>query len=146
MKIKELQYNTNTKTFEDRKGWEKHGRRTADGDKIVSKPTKVRFIELQRGRFIDDEEDVFPIQFGNEKNFKRVYYDNHALKFIYCIEQHIENSSNMKTYIGLNWKQNQRFLFMQKSHWIQQESNLRYIVNIIFLIIGVYIGIRQIPS
>ncbi len=140
MTVKELQVNRSTGTLENKGGWEHLGQRTSEGDKIHSKRVNERFLIIKRGVFIDTVGKHYQLKIGDIKNFER-YYAKHDLKYVYCIEERI--------FIGMNWRQNQRFLFMQKSHWIQQESNLRYIVNIIFLIIGAYIGIigiQQIPS
>lgn len=43
-----------------------------------------------------------------------------------------------------NFWNKQKLLWMYKNHWIQKESNFRYIINIIFLILGLIVGILNI--
>lgn len=43
-------------------------------------------------------------------------------------------------YIKLDFGENIEFLFLQKSHWLQKEENIRYIINILFLLGGITIG------
>jgi len=139
MNIRELQPKKNSDSLELKKGWiksEKNG-------KIISTQINERLLLIKRGRIIEPDGSVLPILFDNDKNFKRIYYLKYKYKYIYCIEQELENTSNIKTFIGLNFFQNVWFLILQKSHWLQKESNIRYLVNLIFLVIGAYIGIKN---
>lgn len=78
----------------------------------------------------------------------RYYYRNHSLKYkrkiIYGFNEFGIIEDGTLIFVGFNWFQHQRFLWMQREHWFQRESNLRYVVNIIFLIIGAYLGFKGI--
>lgn len=52
-------------------------------------------------------------------------------------------SSNNGHHVSFSWREHQTSLWKQKGHWLQKEENVRYIVNVLFLIIGVLIGIKQ---
>jgi hypothetical protein len=63
----------------------------------------------------------------------------------------IENRSNMfnkKCYRSgnihfypINWWNKQKLLWMYKKHYLQKEENIRYIINIFYLSVGIVIGI-----
>jgi hypothetical protein len=98
-------------------------------------------IEIKRGRYIKD--DISHPLFTEKENY---FYKTHCLEYkkrhIYFLNYFGSNEPPVKgIHIGLtNW-QNNKFLWMQNKHWFQKEENIRYIVNILFLIIGVCIGI-----
>jgi hypothetical protein len=46
-------------------------------------------------------------------------------------------------FLKFNFYNHQKFLFIQNKHWLQKEENIRYIVNVVFLIIGAYIGLKK---
>lgn len=72
-------------------------------------------------------ERFYPIRV-HSVNRKRVYMIKNPLK-------------KYGHYISLTFLQHQRFLFIQRKHWLQQENNIRYIINIIFLLAGLYLTI-----
>ena len=43
-------------------------------------------------------------------------------------------------HVGFNFWEHQRFLWLQKSHWLQKEENIRYVINVFFLLMGLYVG------
>ncbi len=98
-------------------------------------------VEIKRGRYIKDE--ISHPLFTEKENY---FYKIHCLKYkkrhIYFLNYFGSNEPPVKgIHIGLTYWQNNRFLLMQNKHWFQKEENIRYIVNILFLIIGVYISI-----
>ena len=64
-------------------------------------------------------------------------------KRIYFFNRFGNKDSNTGFHVGFTWLQHQRFLFLQNRHWVQKEENIRYIVNVIFLIIGAYFGFKN---
>ncbi|MBC7846602.1 MAG: hypothetical protein H7Y10_08930 [Flavobacterium sp.] len=98
-------------------------------------------IEIKKGRYIKDDVS-HPLFTEKENYFSKVYCLEYKKKHIYFLNYFGNNRLPIKgIHIGLtNW-QNHRFLWMQNKHWLQKEESIRYIVNIIFLIIGVLIGI-----
>lgn len=46
--------------------------------------------------------------------------------------------------IELNPYQNFLFLWGVRKNWLQKEENIRYLISILFLILGVYISLKQI--
>lgn len=88
-------------------------------------------VDLQKRRWIDKNGTSHPMKFDTPIAFK-----NKNVYFLYRF-----GTENKGVHISLSFWENQKFLFMQKLHWLQKEENIRYIVNIIFLISGLTIGI-----
>lgn len=99
------------------------------------------YIQIRRGRFIEDSLS-HPLFDENFKYFKRVYCLENEKKYIYCFNR-FGNDGKNGFHIGMNWFQHQQFLWMQNRHWIQKESNFRYLVNLFFLVFGVYISLKS---
>lgn len=105
-------------------------------------PIGGRFIEIKKGRFIDNNTS-HPLYAENEKYFKRIYCLEYYKKRIYFFNRFGIKDSNTGFHVGFTWLQHQRFLFLQNRHWIQKEETIRYVINVIFLIIGAYIGFKN---
>jgi hypothetical protein len=101
-----------------------------------------RFVEIKKGRFLELGTS-HPLYSENEKYFKRVYCLEYLKKRIYFFNRFGQKDSNSGFHVGFTWFQHQQFLLLQNRHWIQKEENIRYIVNLIFLIIGVYLGFQK---
>jgi len=71
--------------------------------------------------------------------FKRVYLIN-KMWWQYTYELNDMMPHPRYYLIKLGWFKRIRFLLIQQSHWLQKEKNLRYVVNILFLIIGTIIA------
>lgn len=98
-------------------------------------------IEIKRGRYIKSDIS-HPLLTEKENYFSKVYCLEYKKKHIYFLNYFGRNELPVKgIHIGLTDWQNHKFLWMQNKHWLQKEESIRYIVNIIFLIIGVLIGI-----
>lgn len=101
-------------------------------------------IEIKRGRFIKDDIS-HPLFTEKEKYFSKMYSFEYKKKHIYFLNYFGRNEPSARgIHIGLTYWQNNRFLWLQNKHWLQKEESIRYIVNIIFLIIGVFISIMSI--
>ncbi len=101
-------------------------------------------IEIKRGRYI--KADIsHPLLTEKENYFYKIHCLEYKKKHIYYLNYFGKNEPSGKgIHIGLtNW-QNHKFLWMQNKHWLQKEESIRYIVNILFLIIGVWISIMSI--
>jgi hypothetical protein len=105
-------------------------------------PFEDRYIEIKKGRYVDFDTS-HPLYVENEKYFKRVYCLEYFRKRIYYFNRFGNNDINTGFHVGFTWLQNQRFLFLQNRHWVQKEENIRYIVNVIFLIIGAFFGFKN---
>ena len=99
------------------------------------------YVNISRGRFSRCG-DSSPLIGRTE----RYYYRNHSLKFkkkiIYGFNEFGTIKEGTLVFVGFNRYQHQRFLWMQGEHWLQKEENIRYIVNVIFLVIGAYLGFK----
>lgn len=105
--------------------------------------TTGKIIDLRRGRYIYCDVS-HPLSTEKELFYERVYSLEHeSFPVIYWLNNFGEKSEKHGNHIGLSKFQNHRFLWKQKKHWLQQESNIRYIINIIFLIIGIFIAIKN---
>ena len=83
-----------------------------------------------------------PMRSGDSRYYKRIHCLEFQNKRVYFLS--LYGSENSKGYhIGLSWFENQRFLWKMSDHWLQQEKNIRYVINVIFLIIGAYIGFKN---
>lgn len=94
-----------------------------------------RYIDIKPRRWISDGKTSHPMKFE-----RIVAFEN---KNVYFLHRFGDDSGTHHSgyYISLTFFENQRFLFMQNSHWIQKEENIRYIINILFLLAGLSIGI-----
>jgi hypothetical protein len=70
---------------------------------------------------------------------KPIAFENKNVFYLHDFGNKDENSRGI--HISLTFLEKHRFLFMQKDHWLQKEENIRYIINILFLTCGVFIGI-----
>lgn len=99
-------------------------------------------IEIKKGRYVQHSVS-HPLKSENERFFERVFSLEFEGKRIYFLNAFGQKDGNSGTHIALNRFQNQCFLWLQNKHWLQKEENLRYIVNLIFLCIGAYVGIKK---
>jgi len=102
---------------------------------------KCGYVLISKGYFSRCG-DSSPLFGRDEKHYVRNHFLKFKNKIIYALDEFGTNEKGRPVYVGFNWFQHQRFLWMQKEHWFQQESNLRYVVNVIFLIIGAYLGFK----
>lgn len=99
-------------------------------------------VEIKRGRwrfvYNGSERDiksslgdyVFKMEYEKLNMFEK----RHVYKLFFWEKKEFE-------VISLNFWQNQKFLWIQNDHWLQKEENIRYAINISFLIGGLIIGI-----
>lgn len=107
-------------------------------------PTRPEFdiIEIKKGRYIQAGIS-HPLVTDKQVYFERVYCFEHEEKNIYRLYPFGKIDSLNGFYVALNGMEKQRFLWLQGKHWLQKEENIRYIVNIVFLIIGTCIAIHN---
>ena len=105
----------------------------------ILKPVLIRsmndYIEIKKGRYIHNDYS-HPLKTKDVNLYSRVYCLEYNKYIIYWFDSFGHQDSNNGFHVGFNWWQNQHFLFIQNAHWIQKEENIRYIINIIFLILG----------
>lgn len=100
-------------------------------------------IEIKRGRYIK-EKVSHPLFTEKETFFSKVYCLEYKKKHIYFLTFFGSNKPPVRGFhIGLTTWQNHRFLWMQNKHWLQREESIRYIVNILFLILGAWISFKN---
>lgn len=97
-------------------------------------------IEIKKGRFIKGDVS-HPLFDSSNRYFKRVYcLENSKKNIIYFFNTFGKEASNNGFHVGFTKLENQRFLFLQGIHWFQKEENIRYIINVLFLIIGTFVA------
>jgi len=101
-----------------------------------------RYVEIKKGRFLESGTS-HPLYLENEKYFKRVHCLEYFKKRIYFFNRFGNKENNAGFHVGFTWFQHHQFLLLQKRHWIQKEENIRYVINVIFLFIGAYIGFEN---
>ncbi len=100
-------------------------------------------IIIKKGRYIQNSTS-HPLKNCDTNYYKRVYsLENKDKTIIYWFSRFGSDKPSSGEYIGFNFWENQRFLWLQNDNWIQKEENIRYMVNLIFLTIGVYIGYKS---
>jgi len=104
---------------------------------------KFVFVEIKKGRYIYNKHS-HALRTNENYFYKRVYNLEHKNDKIYWLDTFAKNDTNQGFHIGFTWKQHQKFLWMQNEHWFQKEENIRYIINVLFLILGVIIAINQV--
>lgn len=91
-------------------------------------------IDIRKHRWIDKQDISHPMNFKSPNAF-----DNNNVYYLLLYGDN--KAPYYGKHISLSFCENQKFLWIQKSHWFQKEENIRYIVNVLFLISGVVIGI-----
>ncbi|MGO4905805.1 hypothetical protein [Flavobacterium sp. W20_MBD1_R3] len=102
-----------------------------------------QYIDIKKGRYLKDDIS-HPLYSEKEFYFKRIYCLEFENKKVYFLNTFGKTDSQKGFHIALSEWQNQRFLWLQNRHWIQKEENIRYIVNLLFLVLGAYIAIKNI--
>ncbi len=102
---------------------------------------KLEVIEIKEGRFIQGN-NSHPLVHKGEKFYSKVICLEYKNKKVYWLNRFGQQSKYHGDYIGLNRFQNQRFLWLQNAHWLQQEVNIRYLINIGFVLVGIYLGLK----
>ncbi|WP_396167736.1 hypothetical protein [Flavobacterium sp.] len=103
-----------------------------------------RIIEIKKGRYILNDTS-HPLYSDKELYFKRIYCLEFKNKKIYFLNYYGNTEHPVKgIHIGLTKWQNHKFFWIQNKHWLQKEENIRYLVNVLFLILGAYIAIKNI--
>jgi hypothetical protein len=105
-------------------------------------PVDGRFVYIKKGRYIDNNTS-HPLYAEKEKYFARIYCLGYLKKRIYFLNRFGNKDSNTGFHVGFTWLQHQHFLLLQNRHWVQKEENIRYVINVLFLFIGAYIGFKN---
>jgi hypothetical protein len=106
----------------------------------ILEPTDDEII-IRKGRYLQGDVS-HPLRFGEEKYYTRKYGLKYKRKKVYWLNRYASPSEETGIHVAFSKWQHQRFLWLQGSHWFQKEENIRYIVNVIFLIIGVLISLK----
>jgi hypothetical protein len=105
-------------------------------------PIKSSILIIKRGRYIDKKTNLSHPLFDEQyKFYKRIYALEYKNRKIYYFNRFGKPDNNHGYHVGFNFFEYQRFLWIQGTHWFQKEDNLRYCINIFFLILGLALGI-----
>ena len=95
------------------------------------------YINIKKNRFYDTRTNIYqPLNYKKMYNFREKY-----VYYLFYMGDFECKSGGI--HISLNFFQNQKFLFLQGNHWFQKEENLRYIINVLFLLLGTYLSYKQ---
>jgi hypothetical protein len=139
MKVQELKGELNTGMLEPCSGIKTE--KIENGTR--STRAECSWITIKKGRY-ELNGISHPLRAGNEKFYKRMYGLHYKNRKVYWLETFVSHSSSSGYHVSFNWREHQIFLWSQGEHWLQKEENIRYIVNVIFLVLGVIIGFKQI--
>lgn len=106
------------------------------------KLSSTEFLEIKCGGYLVEGES-YPLVSEKEKYFQRIYHKKYHNKSIYLLNRFGKIDDSDGYYIGLNSWEKQIFLWLQQKHWLQKEENIRYIVNLVFLVIGAYVALKK---
>jgi hypothetical protein len=90
-------------------------------------------ITIKPRRWLNKNGISYPMKFTSP-----IAFENNNVYFLKIFDNGDKNSHGK--HISLTFWQNQKFLYLQKKNWIQKEENIRYIINILFLIGGLTLG------
>ncbi len=111
---------------------------------LIFDSIKSNTLIIKRGRYIEKNTNLsHPLFDEQNKYYKRIYALEYKGKKIYHFNIFGTSNDNHGYHVGFNFVQHQKFLWLQGKHWLQKEENIRYIVNIIFLILGLIIGLKK---
>lgn len=99
-------------------------------------------IKIYKGRYIENNSLSHALRSGEEKYYIRKYGLKYKRHKVYWFYRYSTPSEQTGMYVAFSRWQHQRFLWLQGNHWLQKEENIRYIVNIVFLVIGVLISLQ----
>lgn len=89
-------------------------------------------IKIRKNTWVDKNNISHVMKCIKSKSFEN--------KNVYILYYFGDVTSPKVVHISLSFLENQKFNWLQKKHWLQKEENIRYIINIIFLICGIIIG------
>jgi len=99
------------------------------------------YVRIRRGGFSRCG-NTSPLLGTSDKYYQRNRYLRYQRKIIYSFNEFGNKEKARPVFVAFNWFQHQRFLWIQREHWLQKEENIRYVVNLVFLLIGVYLGLK----
>ena len=108
--------------------------------KVEYNPKTSREMEIKREKYSFGNESVHPLFNGDDKYFKRIDSLEMGSKVIYYFLLSGKKECVSGVHVGFNFLEHQRFLWLQESHWLQKEENIRYVINVFFLLMGLYVG------
>ncbi|UKN01192.1 hypothetical protein K6119_15790 [Paracrocinitomix mangrovi] len=138
MRVKALRGESNTGLLEPCSGVELK----TTGNVTTGKRVEFDWIEIKKGRYIH-QNCSHPLRSGDENYFKRIHgleYKNRKIYWLYTFGSMDKPQGH---HVGFSWWEHQKFLWLQEMHWLQKENNIRYMVNLIFLVLGVVIAFKQ---
>lgn len=100
---------------------------------VLNKTEQV--ITIKRNRWIDKSGTSHPMKF-----LRPIAFENKNVYFLHSFGDDKKEPHHGK-HISLTFMENQKFRWMQNIHWLQKEENIRYVINILFLLGGLTLGI-----
>jgi hypothetical protein len=102
-------------------------------------------VKIRKGCYDLNNNITWYIKNGKENHFVREYRFKSIKKeqlFFYSFPMLGKDISPDNVLVGMTWREHQKFLWMQNEHWFKKENNIRYIVNILFLILGAIVAVK----
>lgn len=123
--------------------------------KLVYDPNESILLTIKIGKYIVPNKQNNKNEFNEsdytthilidekEKYFNRKYHLEYEDKIIYQLKMYGNKDSEKGYHVGFSFWEHQWFLWLQKRHWIQKEENIRYCINIIFLLLGLFLSFSK---
>jgi len=102
---------------------------------ILERTTDV--IDLRRNRWIDSSGVSHPLKY-----IQPIAFSNKNVYFLHLFGDDSKKPHQGK-HISLSFFENQIFHITQGTHWIQKEENIRYLVNLTYLTIGLIFAYKK---
>jgi len=102
---------------------------------ILEMTTEV--IDLKRNRWIDTSGVSHPLKY-----IQPISFENKNVYFLHLFGDD-SKAPNQGKHISLSFFENQLFHIKQGTHWIQREENIRYLVNLTYLTIGLIFAYKK---
>jgi hypothetical protein len=102
-------------------------------------------IEVRKGCYDLNNKTTWYLKSGKENQFVREYRFKSLekdAKYFYSFPFFGRKVSPDDVLVGMTWLEHQKFLWIQDEHWLKKENNIRYIVNVLFLVLGAIVAVK----
>lgn len=94
-------------------------------------------IDIRKNRWIDSGGISHPLKY-----LKPIAFSNSNVYFLHLFGDDTKKPHSGK-HISLTFFENHFFNLMQGTHWIQKEENIRYLINLTYLTIGIIFAYKK---
>jgi hypothetical protein len=92
-------------------------------------------ITIKKNRWVDREGTSHPMKFEEPIAFE----DSHVY---YLLLFGSSTPPNKGVHVSLTFFQNQKFLWLQNKHWLQQKDNIMWVINILVAILAIIAALK----